>query len=192
MAVGGHGIPGLERVDEFAEYLVELRTHSSLVLSSQQVATIISLWQNLEQFDKVNYAARHQDRLVTGKFRSPKKLATFPPGVNNTKRCVLGSSGSPAQWPNCCRLVEMTFVSPRNKSTNKGTMSLCKWDLILRDYRKIRQLILSNSEVMQHTTLQLVEVNQRTLITWHNERLGSGGVGAFARSATTCGSASHF
>ncbi|XP_035858117.1 uncharacterized protein LOC116056487 [Sander lucioperca] len=174
-AVGGHGIPGLERVDELAEYLVELRTQSNLVLSPQQVATIISLWQNLEQFDKdrVNYAARRQDRLVTGKFRSSKKKAAFTPGVNSTKRCVLGSSGSPAQWPNCSRLVEMTYVRLCNihrSPKNKGTASLSKWDLVLRDYRKIRQLILSNSEVMQHTTLQLVEVNQRMLITWHNER----------------------
>ncbi|XP_057191375.1 uncharacterized protein LOC130555294 [Triplophysa rosa] len=112
MAVDEHCIPGMDRVDELAECLVELRTQASLTLTNQQVATIVGLWQNLDQFDKdrVMYAARHQDRLLTGRFRSPKKKAVFTPGVDSTKRCVLGSSGSPAQWPNCCRLVEMIFI----------------------------------------------------------------------------------
>ncbi|KAJ8247238.1 hypothetical protein COCON_G00234370 [Conger conger] len=170
--VDGHGVPGLDRVDELAEYLVELRSQSSLTMTNQQVATIICLWQNLEQFDKdrVTYAARHQPRLVTGSFRSPKKKAVFTPGVDSTKRCVLGSSGSPAQWPNCCRLVEKIFLRLSNiyRSPKKqGTVSVSRWDLILRDYRRIRQLILSNVIVMQQTALQLVEA----LMTWHNERL---------------------
>lgn len=155
---------------------MELRTQASLTLTSQQVATIVGLWQNLDRFDKdrVMYAARHQDRLLTGRFRSPKKKAVFTPGVDSTKRCVLGSSGSPAQWPNCCRLVEMIFIRLCNihRSPKKQQReSLSRWELILRDYRRIRQLILSNGTVMSETTLQLVEVNQRTLTTWHNERL---------------------
>ncbi|XP_048048328.1 uncharacterized protein LOC125269464 [Megalobrama amblycephala] len=175
-AVDEHCIPGMDRVDELAECLVELRTQTSLTLTSQQVATIVGLWQNLDQFDKdrVMYAARHQDRLLTGRFRSPKKKAVFTPGVESTKRCVLGSSGSPAQWPNCCRLVEMIFIRLCNihRSPKKQRKeSLSRWELILRDYRRIRQLILSNGTVMSETTLQLVEVNQRTLTTWHNERL---------------------
>ncbi|XP_052450243.1 uncharacterized protein LOC128011639 [Carassius gibelio] len=176
MAVDEHCIPGMDRVDALAECLVELRTQTSLTLTNQQVATIVGLWQNLDKFDKdrVVYAARHQDRLLTGRFRSPKKKAVFTPGVDSTKRCVLGSSGSPAQWPNCCRLVEMIFIRLCNihRSPKKQrTESLSRWDLILRDYRKIRQLILSNGTVMNDTTLQLVEVNQRTLTTWHNNRL---------------------
>ncbi|KAL1265440.1 hypothetical protein QQF64_003467 [Cirrhinus molitorella] len=176
MVVDEHCIPGMGRVDELAECLVALRTQASLTLTNQQVATIVGLWQKLDQFDKdrVTYAARHQDRLLTGRFRSPKKKAVFTPGVDSTKRCVLGSSGSPAQWPNCCRLVVMIFIRLCNihRSPKKQrTESLSRWDLILRDYRKIRQLILSNGTVMSETTLQLVEVNQRTLTTWHNTRL---------------------
>ncbi|XP_026145904.1 uncharacterized protein LOC113120174 [Carassius auratus] len=177
MAVDEHCIPGMAfQMDALAECLVELRTQTSLTLTNQQVATIVGLWQNLDKFDKdrVVYAARHQDRLLTGHFRSPKKKAVFTPGVDSTKRCFLGSSGSPAQWPNCCRLVEMIFIRLCNihRSTKKQlTESLSRWDLILRDYRRIRQLILSNGTVMSDTTLQLVEVNQRTLTTWHNIRL---------------------
>lgn len=175
-AVDKHSIPGMDRVDELAECLVELRTQESLTLTNQQVATIVGLWQNLDQFDKdrVMYAARYQDRLLTGRFRSPKKKAVFTPGVDSTKRCVLGSSGSPAQWPNCCRLVELIFIrlcDIHRSPKKQRTQSLSRWDLILRDYRRIRQLILSNGTVMSETTLQLVEVNQRTLTTWHNERL---------------------
>ncbi len=79
-------------MDALAECLVELRTQMSLTLTNQQVAIIVGLWQNLDQFDKYRmvYAARHQE--LTGCFRSPKKKAVFTPGVDSTKICVLGSS----------------------------------------------------------------------------------------------------
>ncbi|TWW68809.1 hypothetical protein D4764_19G0006070 [Takifugu flavidus] len=142
-------IPGTDRVDELAEYLVELREQTGLTLNNQQVSTILGLWQSLDKFDKdrIVYAARHQDRLLTGRFRSPKKKAVLTPGVESTKRCVLGSSGSPAQWPNCCRLIETIF-----------------------DYKKIRQLVLCNGTLMQQTTFQRV-VNQTTLMQWYNQQL---------------------
>ncbi|ROI52211.1 hypothetical protein DPX16_3481 [Anabarilius grahami] len=50
-----------------------------------------------------------------------------------------------------------------------GTVS--RWDLILGDYRKIRQRILANATVMQQTTLQLVDVSHTTLVQWHNRRV---------------------
>ncbi|XP_076848241.1 uncharacterized protein LOC143493605 [Brachyhypopomus gauderio] len=178
MAVDVHNIPGMERVDELAEYLVELRTQTSLTLTNQQTTTIVSLWQNLNQFDKnrLVYAARHQDRLLTGRFRSPKKKAVFTPGVESTKRCVLGSSGSPAQWPDCCRLIESIFIRLANihrSPKTLGKVSVSRWALMLEDYRKIRQLVLNNGTVMEQTTLQLVEVNQKTLMQWYKERLKS-------------------
>ncbi len=147
---------------------MELRTQMSLTLTNQQVAIIVGLWQNLDQFDKyrVVYAARHQDRQLTGRFRTQKKKAVFTPGVDSTKICVLGSSGSPAQWPNCCHLVEIIFIRLYNihRSPKKQqTESLSRWNLILRDYRRIWELIRSNEMVMGETTLQLVEVNQRKL-----------------------------
>ncbi|XP_045913800.1 uncharacterized protein LOC123976040 [Micropterus dolomieu] len=111
-AVDEHNMPGMDRVDTLAEYLVSLRNHTGLTLSNQQVSTIIGLWQNLLPFDqqRVVFAARHQDRLITGKFRSPKKKAEFTAGVESLKRCVLGSTASPAQWPDCCCSVETISV----------------------------------------------------------------------------------
>lgn len=173
-----HNVTGktvlLNYVFEMTSFLL---THLCLCTSVLlQVDDIVCLWQSLLDYDKqrIRFSARHQDRLTTGRFRSPKKKAVFTPGVDSLKRSVLASSASPAQWPDCCRLVEAIFTrlcqihrSPRRK----GKGSLSRWSLILEDYRKIRQLILSNGAIMQDTTLQLVEVNQTTLVQWHNGRV---------------------
>ena len=126
------------------------------------------------------YAARHQRTLLTGCFKVPKQRSDFTPGVDSTKRCVLGSKGSPAQWPNCSRLIEAIFLrlceihkSPRKQ----GTQSLSRWYLMIQDYRRIRQLLLGNGVVMGQTTLQPFEVNQTTVIQWHNKRLKGQEVG---------------
>ncbi|XP_051280955.1 uncharacterized protein LOC127377267 [Dicentrarchus labrax] len=52
LAVDQQGVPGMDRADVLAEYLVELRSQTALTLTNQQVATIVSLWDNLEQLDK--------------------------------------------------------------------------------------------------------------------------------------------
>ena len=51
----------------------------------------------------------------------------------------------------------------------KGYLS--RWSLILRDYRRPRQLILTDGAVMSTSSLQLVEVNQTTFIQWPNSRV---------------------
>ncbi|XP_036419498.1 uncharacterized protein LOC118803096 [Colossoma macropomum] len=176
LAVDEHGMPGMDRVDSLAEYLVELRTQTSLTLSRQQASTIVALWQNMLDYDKqrVVFAARHQDKLTTGRFRSPKKRAEFTPGMDSLKRSALTTTAPLAQWPDCCRLVEAIFVRlcGLHKSPKKqGRTTLTRWSLILQDYRKIRQLILGNGTIMQETSIQLVEVNQTTLNQWHNRRV---------------------
>ena len=121
---------------------------------------------------RVVYAARHQERLLSGRFRTPRKPSTFP-GVESTTRCILGESSAPAQWPDCCRLVENIFIRLCNlhrRPVRRGRTADSRWSLILRDYHKIRQLVIGNSLVMQGTAIQLVEVNQNTLIQWHNKR----------------------
>nr|XP_055039096.1 uncharacterized protein LOC129426670 [Misgurnus anguillicaudatus] len=174
MAVDSQNVPGFQHVDRLAEYLVELRKRTALSLTNQEAETIIGLWQNLDAFDKrrVVYRPRFKKRLLTGRFRTPKTL-TRTPGVESTTRCVLGASSAPAQWPDCCRLVETIFIrlcvihlAPKRK----GGKTYSRWSLILEDYRKIRQLVFGNGLVMNETSLQLVEVNQNTLINWFNER----------------------
>ncbi|XP_060882476.1 uncharacterized protein LOC132954049 [Labrus mixtus] len=173
LAVDEHNIPGM---DSLAEYLVGLRNETALTLSNQQTSTILSLWQNLLPFDqqRVVYAARYQERLKTGYFRSPKYKLEFTPGAESMRRCVLGSSGSPAQWPDCCRLVEAIFVrlcQLHKSPKKKGKGSLTRWSLMLKDYRKVRQLVRDNGTLMKDTTLQLYEVTQTTLTQWHNRRV---------------------
>ena len=136
----------------------------------------MALWQNMLDYDKqrVVFAARHQDKLTSGRFRSPKKRAEFTPGVDSLKRSALTTTAPLAQWPDCCRLVEAIFVRlcGLHKSPKKqGRTTLTRWSLILQDYRKIRQLILGNGTIMQETSIQLVEVNQTTLNQWHNRRV---------------------
>ncbi|KAI9541918.1 hypothetical protein NQZ68_026383 [Dissostichus eleginoides] len=167
---------GMDRVDSLAECIVGLRNQLTMVLTNQQVSNIVALWQNLLDYDKqrVVFSARHQSRLDTGRFGSPKKRQEFTPGVESLKRHALTTTAPLAQWPDCCRLIEAIFVrlcvihrSPRKRGT--GTVS--RWDLILEDYRKIRRRILSNGTVMQQTTLQLVDVSHNTLVQWHNKRV---------------------
>ncbi len=112
-AVDERNIPGMDSVDSLAEYLVGLRNETGQTLNSQQASTIIALWQNLLPYDqqRVEYSARHQSRLTTGRFRCSKKKPEFTPGVESMTRCVLGSTGSPAQWPDCCRLVECILLN---------------------------------------------------------------------------------
>ncbi|XP_062255655.1 uncharacterized protein LOC133965223 [Platichthys flesus] len=176
LAVDERCIPGMDLVDCLADYLVGLRLETGLTLTNLQASTIIALWQNLLPYDRqrVEYAARHKTRLITGRFRCSKQRVEFTPGVESTTRCVLGSTGSPAQWPDCCRLVESIFIKLCRlyKSPKKqGSQVLTRWTLIMNDYIKIRELVLGNGVVMQATTLQLFEVNQTTLIQWHNKRL---------------------
>ncbi|MEQ2218875.1 hypothetical protein XENOCAPTIV_009338, partial [Xenoophorus captivus] len=157
-----------------AEYLVGLREQISLCLTNLQADCITELWQRLDDGDKqwVVYTPRHQDRLLSGRFCTPKKPLKTP-GVESTTRCVLSASSAPAQWPNYCRLVETIFIQlcglhPSPKRKGKGAES--RWSLILWDYRKIRDLVVGNARVMHGTEIQLVEVNQNTLIQWHNGR----------------------
>lgn len=120
------------------------------------------------------FLPRHKSRLDTGRFRSPKKRQEFTPGVESVKRHALTTTAPLAQWPDCSRLIENIFVrlcAIHRSPKRKGTGTVSRWDLILEDYRKIRQCILANATVMQQTNLQLVEVSYTTLVQWHNKRV---------------------
>jgi len=65
-------LPGMDCVDELAEYLVELRNGKGLTLTNQQASTIVGLWQNLEQHDK-DRILRAQLALVKCKTLHKKK-----------------------------------------------------------------------------------------------------------------------
>ncbi|KAK0156124.1 hypothetical protein N1851_000589 [Merluccius polli] len=154
LPVDERGIPGMDRVDSLAEYLVGLRKETGQMMSNQQASTIIALWQNLLPYDqqRVAYAAHHQVGLTTGRFRCSKKRPEFTPGVESTTHCVLASSGSPAQWPDCSRLVESICVKLCNihKSPKKQGIRSGSWSRGMPP---------------------CFDINQTTLTQWHHKRL---------------------
>lgn len=107
-SVGPDNIKGFAAVQNLAETLVELREHS-FALTREESAQIITLWQGLADYDKEKtvYSPRHKSSLKTGRFRATKKIVA--PGVESTRRCFVGAN-SPAQWPDCNRIVEAVFV----------------------------------------------------------------------------------
>ncbi|XP_049323370.1 uncharacterized protein LOC111197186 [Astyanax mexicanus] len=88
-------------------------------------------------------------------------------------RCLLGETTGPAQWPDDRRVVEavcrqLCDLYPSSVQT-KG-VRVERWALILQDYHSIRQLVLNAPTLMSRTTLQLFEINRRTLMQWFNKR----------------------
>ncbi|XP_076876832.1 uncharacterized protein LOC143526077 [Brachyhypopomus gauderio] len=173
-SVGPDNIEGYRAVQNLADYLVTLKDHS-FALSLEESSHIITLWQALSDYDKQRmvYAPRHQATLNKGRFRVTKKIVA--PGVESTRRCFVGAN-SPAQWPDCNRVVEAIFVRlcitfPNPK--NIGGVRFGRWTLICRAYKHIRECVLSNAHVMQGTTIQLPEVNATTLSEWYCRRTRS-------------------
>ncbi|XP_044026052.1 uncharacterized protein LOC122863539 [Siniperca chuatsi] len=78
---------------------LELIYKLKLKICNQQASTVIALWEILDEGDKqrVVYAARHQDRLLSGRFRTPKKPQKTP-GVESTTRCMLSGLTAVGWW----------------------------------------------------------------------------------------------
>ncbi|MEQ2213655.1 hypothetical protein XENOCAPTIV_018630 [Xenoophorus captivus] len=100
--LGPDGIPGWDKVQDLAEYLMSLR--QALYLDEQQVTEVIRLWTALPDGDKrrINYQPRHQPKLAHGHFKAPKNIGVTP-GVESVKRSLIGHPGGPAQWPSTSR-----------------------------------------------------------------------------------------
>ncbi|GFO12069.1 hypothetical protein PoB_003857400 [Plakobranchus ocellatus] len=62
-------------------------------------------------------------------------------------------------------LMEMYPQSYQRKGSHRRTS---RWALLLRDYTRIRRLLLHNPDVRAKTSIQLFEINQYTLTQWHN------------------------
>ncbi|KAI2653793.1 Ubiquitin carboxyl-terminal hydrolase 2 [Labeo rohita] len=102
LAVDERCIPKMDRVDSLAEYLA---------------STIIVLWQNLLPYDhqRVAYSALHQLHLTIGRFRCSKKKPEFTAGVGSMTRCILGLTGSPAQFD----VNQITLIQWHNKQLKR-------------------------------------------------------------------------
>lgn len=89
-----------------------------------------------------------------------------------TCRCFLGDNPGPAQWPDCNRYVEAIIAKLCRKHPaavrSNGSITQ-RWSLVINDYKMIRDKITSNAKVMAETKLQLVDINQTTVIQWYNK-----------------------
>lgn len=139
-------------------------------LDEQQVREIIRLWSALPAVDKarIQYQPRYQARLTQGRFKAPKGTRVTP-GVESVKKCLIGHPGGPAQWPNTSCLVEAMCIKlceVHKSPTKKAGVRIPRWTKILADYHHIREMVLSSRTLMDDTSIQLFELNQRTLIQW--------------------------
>ncbi|XP_073719234.1 uncharacterized protein [Misgurnus anguillicaudatus] len=176
--VGPDNIEGYGAVQDLAEYLFNLREHR-LALTGEESEQIINLWQALGEFDKkkTTYSPRHQTNLKQGRFRASKK--NVAPGVESTRRCFIGPH-SPAQRPDCNRVVEGIFIrlcALYQNAVRVNGERVTRFTMIARVYRHIRECILTNDRVMRETTIQLPQMNASTISDWFSKRDKSQDVG---------------
>ncbi|XP_052427031.1 uncharacterized protein LOC127969237 isoform X1 [Carassius gibelio] len=166
--IGPDNITWWDKVQELAGYLVGLR--EAPYLNDLQVTEAIQLWTALPHIDKqqVNY----QPQLTHGNLKAPKP-SKVTPGVESVKRCLIGHPGSPALLQSTICLVEaicMKLCALHKSPTKKAGVCTPRWSKILSDYLHIRELVLNSHRLMDETTIQLFELNQRTLIQWFQQR----------------------
>ncbi|KAL6473034.1 hypothetical protein MHYP_G00192220 [Metynnis hypsauchen] len=132
--------------------------------------TVWSGWPEIDR-QRVSYLPRHRERLLEGRFKASHSKTTVSSGTESLKRCLLGQGTGPAQWPHTSRLVEAICLQlcdmyPRGQKISG--FQLNRWGVVLRDYGRIRRLVLGSAGLMEATALQLFEINQRTLSVWYN------------------------
>ncbi|XP_058873100.1 uncharacterized protein LOC117967555 [Acipenser ruthenus] len=106
---------------------------------------------------RLTYPARHQDRLIQGRFKTTK----------TTSYDTLGLGTCPVATDEQIRRGHLCHLHP--SSTNSKGVRTSRWAAILGDYSKVRELVLGSPRLMEKTTLQLFELNQHTLSQWHNK-----------------------
>ncbi|KAJ8370902.1 hypothetical protein SKAU_G00109300 [Synaphobranchus kaupii] len=170
---GPDGQPGYQHVTRLAGALVALRGLESV--PETKVDELVRLWSALADADKgrLVYPSRHQDRLLSGRLKASRSKTSVVAGKESLQRCLLGQASGPANWPSASRLVE-AICSQLCRLHPTGFLSggvrRTRWTAVLADYIHIRELVLDSPRLMAQTTLQLFELNQRTLSQWFSRR----------------------
>ncbi|XP_042169059.1 uncharacterized protein LOC121843508 [Oncorhynchus tshawytscha] len=166
---GPDAMPGYQHVRRLARALVGVWNRQGL--SDRRVDGLVALWLVLPDFDKQRliYPARHQERIVQGRFKATKGKSSIVLGKDSLQRCLLGLNSGPANWPGTSRLVEaicsqLCQIHP--SATQSAGVKKSRWALILADYVGIREAVLNSPRLMAQTNLQLFELNQRTISQW--------------------------
>nr|XP_046166284.1 uncharacterized protein LOC124002687 isoform X4 [Oncorhynchus gorbuscha] len=148
---GPDAMPGYQHVRRLARALVGVRNRQGL--SVRRVDGLVALWQVLADFDKQRliYPARHQERIVQGRFKTTKGKSSIILGKDSLQRRLVEAI--------CSQLCQI------HPSATKS-----RWALILADYVGIREAVLTSPRLMAQTNLQLFELNQRTISQWYSRR----------------------
>ena len=87
-SVDWRNIPGWDAVDRLTDHLL---TITALSMTSEETFTTVLLYNQLDKYDKcrTSFTARHQPRLLTGRFKVSKKRQGVSEGVDSARRLVL-------------------------------------------------------------------------------------------------------
>ncbi|KAK5611523.1 hypothetical protein CRENBAI_015476 [Crenichthys baileyi] len=159
---GPDGQPGYQHVLKLAKAMVKVRSLNGL--SERRVDQLISLWQRLSEPDKQSWPTLPDSRRGKGL-----------QGSEGDKHhlCILGVNSGPANWPDTSRLVEAicTQLSRlRPAATRVRSVMRTWWSLIHADYVSVWEMVLASPRLMAQTTIQLFELNHRTISQWFTRR----------------------
>jgi hypothetical protein len=87
-SVGPDNIPGYDKVQDLALFLVRLHSQQRESLSGEQVDELTALWEGLSDYDKqpTTVQPRHRPSLDKGRFRATKSKSETTPGLESTTR----------------------------------------------------------------------------------------------------------
>lgn len=85
-------------------------------------------------------------------------------------RSFVGSASGPANFPDANRYMEAVIRRLMQLHTGpqrrQNSPTLTRWSLILASYTKISDVVLDNPRVMAMTAIQLLAINNTTLLLW--------------------------
>ncbi|XP_064820247.1 uncharacterized protein LOC135538209 [Oncorhynchus masou masou] len=139
---GPDRLPGYQHVCRLARALVGVRNRQGL--SDRRVDGLVALWLALPDLDKRRLIdpARHQERIVQGRFKAKKGKSSILLGKDSLQCCLVGLNSGPANWPGTSRLVEaicsqLCQIHPN--ATQSAGVKKSRWALILADDVAIRE-----------------------------------------------------
>nr|CAB3262884.1 uncharacterized protein LOC100184639 [Phallusia mammillata] len=169
--VDASGLPGWDKVDKLAAVLVDLEGQA---VPDNVCQEIVSLWGNLNVGDKrpLRFVPNFPVTSGTGRFRRTKRRSHHV-GAQSAAR-TFTSGGEVAFSPSCSRVMSAIFMrlcdrhmSPTRASA--GQHYLSQWKTVVNKYNELRRSLL-NSPVHDQTDMQLLPVNETTVIKWYKDQ----------------------
>eukprot|EP00794_Sanderia_malayensis_P021122 gene21122-23194_t len=174
ISVDSRGIPGWDKVNHLAKFLVGM---TGISVSRAEAVRVKELYAALEDFDRKPLVYKSvlknpsQGRFARSKHRSGHV------GVDSIARCFI-SAGSPALPPSRSRVVEAiclqlleVYPCPATEATYSGRRhSINRWHLILVAYNRIRARLFHSRELLSGTDLTLYNLNEKQISLWFENK----------------------